>query len=137
VRRLVPAQLDKEVGVRRKSRLTPLLVVGAVSLAAAWGFAAQTAVSGHYHTNCVGHGLVHGGSTTDGSFHSRVESGCGGGWKTCSLYTSYSLRGTSYALDPSSCNFWVGTGTECASEAHVDYDGIFSSHIHWAHNWCL
>jgi hypothetical protein len=113
------------------------LLVGAV-IAALTGFTTQVAVGNHYHTNCVGHGFVHGTDTNDGSFHSRVESlaGCGSGERFCDLYTWGGYRGGGTAYDPGTCNFWVGSGTECASEAHVDYNGTWASHVHYAHNWC-
>ena len=44
-----------------------------------WGAAVKIAIAEHYHVACVGHGFVHGESTTDGSFFARVEAGCGGG----------------------------------------------------------
>ncbi|MEA2494929.1 MAG: hypothetical protein QOJ29_2840 [Thermoleophilaceae bacterium] len=116
------------------------LALGAV-IAAVAGFGSQAAIGSHYHTTCVGNGFVHGDSTTDGSFHSRVESdgvtgGCGDGSRVCTLYTWGSYRGGSTAWDPTTCNFWVGSGTECASEAHVDFNGAWASHVHYAHNWC-
>jgi hypothetical protein len=116
------------------------LAVGAV-IAALAGFATQSAVGNHYHTTCVGNGFVHGTSTDDSSFHSRVESdgvsgGCGDGSRVCALYTSGAFRGSATAWDPNTCNFWVGTGSECASEAHVDFNGVWASHTHYAHNWC-
>lgn len=122
-------------------RLRPAAVVALLLAAATWGAIAQTAIGDHYHSSCVGHGFVHGSSTTDGSMHSRVESdgvsgGCGDARRYCDLYTNGAYRGGSSAIDPSSCNFWVGSGTECASTAHVDFDGVFASHIHFAHNWC-
>jgi hypothetical protein len=119
-------------GSKRLARLMAIAFVIALST----GLLTRAAVADHYHTNCVGHGFVHGTSTSDGSFHSRVEPGCGNGLKTCTLYTSGSYRGGEGTYDPSSCSFWVGSGSECASEAHVDYDGVFSSHVHYAHNWC-
>jgi uncharacterized membrane protein len=119
------------------SRFGRALVLGAL-VAALAGFATQTAVGNHYHTTCVGNGFVHGTSTTDDSFHSRVESvgGCGSGQRICTLYTHGAYRGGSDAYDPGTCNFWEGSGTECASEAHVDYNGTWASHVHYAHNWC-
>jgi hypothetical protein len=116
------------------------LAIGAV-VAAIAGFASQAAIGNHYHTSCVGNGFVHGASSTDGSFHARVESdggpgGCGDGQRTCNLYTSGVFRGGDTAFDPGTCNFFVGSGSECASEAHVDFDGVWSSHAHLAHNWC-
>jgi hypothetical protein len=103
-------------------------------------FSAAVVVNGasgaHYHVECVGNGFVHGTSTTDGSFHSRVEASCGSGLKVCALYTSGTYRGYASTYDPNTCNFWVGSGTECASEAHVDFNGVFVSHVHYAHNWC-
>jgi hypothetical protein len=124
---------DKEVAVRS-------VLIGAV-VAALAGFGTQAAVGNHYHTTCVGNGLVHGTSTTDNSYHSRVESdgvsgGCGDGMRTCTLYTGSTLRGGGTAYDPTTCNFWVGSGTECLGSAHVDFDGAWASHVHYAHNWC-
>lgn len=67
-----------------------------LALVAAFGFSAvvTTAVGAHFHDyacngNCsTGHGMVHGSSTTDNAFHSRVDSrppNPGGFWAQCVL----------------------------------------------------
>jgi hypothetical protein len=129
-----------EARARPPGRVSRALLFGAL-MAAIAGFGTQAAVGNHYHTTCVGNGFVHGSSTTDSSYHARVESdgvlgGCGDGSRVCDLYTWDVYRGGEVAYDPATCNFWVGTGTECASEAHVDFNGTWASHTHYAHNWC-
>lgn len=115
---------------------TKTLLLAAAILAILLIYSAQATAS-HYHTNCVGHGMVHGSSTTDGSWHARVEAGCGNpGTKTCVVksngvakYTSYVASGTA-----STCNQW---SYNCCSEqtgsATVDFNGVFSSHTHYPH----
>lgn len=95
------------------------------------------AKAGHYHTNCVGHGMVHGSSTTDGSWFARVEAGCGNpGRKTCVVKSNGVAKYTTYIGSGSSamCNQWsYGCCTEQTGSATVDFDGVFSSHTHYPH----
>lgn len=111
------------------------LVAIAVTCAVLVG--ASTANAGHYHTNCVGHGYVHGSSTIDNAFHSRVEAGCGNpGKKTCLLRKSgVNIGGTSVPTGQNStCNFFgCCSYNEETSWADVDFDGVFASHTHLAH----
>lgn len=106
----------------------------------AWGAVVKVALADHYHVACVGHGFVHGDSTTDGSFFSRVEPGCGSTYRQCDLYSNGSFIGGSSVSGTSlTCNLWsrsIGNFTECASTAHVYSAGVFSTHVHKAHNWC-
>jgi len=94
----------------------------------------------HYHTNCVDHGFVHGESTTDGSFFSRVYEGCGSTQRTCKIYSGGAWQGTQTVNSGTgTCNLWsqsLGSFTECASYAKVYSSGVFSEHDHLAHNWC-
>ena len=104
-----------------------------------WGAAVKVALADHYHVNCVGHGFVHGESTTDGSFFARVETGCGSTWRECKLYTYGSFVGGMTTTGSATCNLWsrnFGNFTECASTAHVQAAGVFGSHVHKAHNYC-
>jgi len=105
-----------------------------------WGAAVKVALADHYHVACVGHGFVHGDSTTDGSFFSRVEAGCGSTLRECELYTNGSfIGGSSVSGSTATCNLWsrsLGSYTECASTAHTYSSGVFSNHVHKAHNWC-
>lgn len=111
-----------------------------VVCAFALGYVAQVAWADHWHTNCVTHGFVHGASNGDGSFFARVDPGCGSTGRTCSLYSSGGyVGGETVAGTTTTCNAWsrnFGNFTECASTAHVQASGIFSSHVHKAHNWC-
>ena len=113
-----------------------LLVVLLVGFA--WGAIVRVALADHYHVACVGHGFVHGDVTTDGSFFSRVEAGCGSTYRTCALYVSGSFVGDT-SVTTGTCNLWsrsLGNYTECAGTAHVYSSGVFASHVHKAHNWC-
>jgi hypothetical protein len=130
MRRLLPERVPVRTGL------------AALCAAAGIGAAAQLAEAGHYHTSCVGHGYVHGSSTGDGSFFARVEAGCGNpGQKTCVLYLNRAPYGSSQTVPAggtSNCSAWSWYGgRECAGSAHVDFDGVFVSHEHLAHNWCL
>ena len=58
-----------------------------------WGAVVRVALADHYHVNCVGHGFVHGDSTSDGSFFARVEQGCGSTLRECDLYTNGNFIG--------------------------------------------
>lgn len=102
-------------------------------------YAAATAFAAHYHTNCVGHGFVHGSSTTDNAFHARVEAGCGNpGSKNCVL------RSTNGAIFIASHSIAAGVNQGCnafsnygfwerSSKATVDFNGVFVSHDHFPH----
>ncbi len=111
-------------------------------LLAAFSFGAivRVASADHYHNACVDHGFVHGDSTTDGSFFARVYEGCGSSLRVCDLYNYGSfVGGQSVGAYTGTCNAWslsFGSYTECASTAHVYSSGVFSSHVHKAHNWC-
>jgi hypothetical protein len=120
-------------------RTLPLLVLALVC-SFSFGAIVRVAVADHYHVACVGHGFVHGNYTTDGSFYGRVEAGCGSTLRNCHLYTygSY-IGGQTVTGSTAMCNAWshsFGSYTECASTTHVDSRGVFSSHVHKAHNWC-
>jgi hypothetical protein len=105
-----------------------------------FGAITKVAVGEHWHSNCVAHGFVHGDSTTDGSFFSRVEAGCGSTSRRCEIYNWGSFVGSiSVGGTTTTCNAWsrnYGDYTECASTAHVYSSGVFNEHIHKAHNWC-
>ena len=104
----------------------------------AWGAIVRVALADHYHVACVGHGFVHGDSTTDGSFFARVEAGCGSTLRRCEIYANGSFAGGE-TVSSGTCNLWsrsLGSYTECASTAHVYSAGVFSDHVHKAHNWC-
>jgi hypothetical protein len=121
------------------ARLSRLLLLMAV-VGFAWGAAVTLATAGHYHVACVAHGFVHGDSTTDGSFFSRVEPGCGSTLRRCELYTYGSFIGSETASGTTTtCNLWsrsFGNYTECASKSHNYSAGVFASHAHLAHNYC-
>jgi hypothetical protein len=109
------------------------LVVGAAAIGAP-----STASAGHWHDNCVWHGLVHGSSAWDNQFHSRVEAGCGNpGQKLCRLYYIDGPTGPSETIPGGSsatCNVSsYGNWGEQASYAQVDFNGVFSYHSHGAH----
>jgi hypothetical protein len=119
-------------------RAARLLV--AVLAAFAFGALVRATNADHYHSNCVGHGFVHGSSTSDGSFFSRVEPGCGSTWRRCSIYSGGVFRGEEITPDGgTTCNAWsfsFGSFSECRSYANVYSSGVFSAHNHLAHNWC-
>ncbi|HYH88683.1 MAG TPA: hypothetical protein VEX67_05590 [Solirubrobacteraceae bacterium] len=119
-------------------RTIPLLVL---ALVCSFSFGAIVRIAAaDYHVTCVGHGFVHGGSLSDGSFFGRVEPGCGSTLRNCHLYTwgSY-IGGQTVTGSTATCNAWswnFGNYTECASTTHVSNQGVFSNHVHKASNWC-
>ena len=64
------------------------LVLLALFCAASFGAIVTVARATSYHTTCVGHGFVEGGSQTDGSFFSRIEAGCSATYRNCELWIS-------------------------------------------------
>ena len=67
------------------------IVLLALLCAFSFGAIVKVALADSYHTTCVGHGFVAGGSQTDGSFFARVEPGCSANYRTCAIY-SYNRR---------------------------------------------
>lgn len=123
----------------RRTAISPRLLVVVLCTGLLWGAAVKIAMAEHYHVACIAHGFVHGESTTDGSFFARVESGCGAGVRECRLYTYGSHVGSQTVSGTTTCNVWsrtFGSYTECASTAHTSAAGVFSSHVHKAHNYC-
>jgi hypothetical protein len=116
------------------------IVLLALLCAFSFGAIVKVALADSYHVTCVGHGFDAGSSQTDGSFFARVEPGCSGTNKQCSLYTNGVLIGYSTIYGASGyCNTWsrnFGNYSECNSTAHVYYQGVFSDHVHTAPNWC-
>jgi hypothetical protein len=119
-------------------RLTPSLLALALVCAFSFGAIVKIAFADDYHVTCVGHGYVHGASQTDGSFFARVESGCGSNWRSCDIYVWGNHIG-GLTVGDAMCSAWsrdYGDYTECASTAHVEFNGQFSEHVHKASNWC-
>lgn len=121
-----------------------------LALLAAFSFSAivTTALANHFHTvNGIGHGFVHGGSTTDGSFFSRIDAHTpsNGFWADCTVYgngglTTISSESQAYDV---TCNAWSG-GTGLWNESQgvalvhsYDYSGQINepvpSHYHFPH----
>ncbi len=99
----------------------------------------RVAFADDYHVACVGHGYVHGSSQTDGSFHSRVEAGCGPNSRLCDIYVGGAFKGGLSVLPTSTCNAWsrnYGDYRECDSTSHTELRSYFSNHTHKASNWC-
>lgn len=120
-------------------RLTPALVVLTLACAFSFGAIVQLASADHYHVNCVPHGFVHGDNLNDQSFFARVEYGCSSGNRNCSIVTWGVRQGDQVVGGTATCNLWswsLGSLSECGSTAHVGYAGLFSTHVHKAHNWC-
>jgi hypothetical protein len=117
------------------------VLVLAALCAFSFGMLVKAAVADPYHTTCVGHGIVQGASTTDGSFFSRVENGCSPTYRYCGIGVSGSgVVGSQEAYGGgSTCSAWsfdFGDYTECHGYADVYNAGIFSEHNHLASNWC-
>lgn len=121
-----------------KALTRPLLAM-LVCCAFSFGAIVTSAFAVDYHSNCVGHGFVSGSSPTDGSFFSRVETGCGTATRYCVIYTSGVFEGQDTAYSGSSCNLWsnsIGTLSECHSTSHTEFDGVFADHTHTPNNYC-
>jgi hypothetical protein len=106
-----------------------------------FGWFFQVAAADPYHTTCVGHGLVQGASTTDGSFFSRVETGCSATYRYCGVGVSPSgiVGAQDQYGNTSNCNATArdyGDYTECHGYANVYNAAVFSQHDHLASNWC-
>jgi hypothetical protein len=110
------------------------LVLLALLCAVSFGAIVHRALAVEYHTACVGHGFVAGGSPTDGSFFSRIDAGCSSTWRECAIYSGGSWIGSQVTPDTSTtCNLWsrdFGNYAECSSSAHVNNPGVFSAHVH-------
>ena len=120
-------------------RRLPRAMLG-LMLAGAFSFGAivQLAVADDYHSNCVGHGFLHGASQSDGSFFSRVEGGCGSGWRSCDIFVWGNYVG-GLTVGAATCNAWSrdwGSYTECAATSHTKFLPYFGEHVHKASNWC-
>jgi hypothetical protein len=126
--------------MRGSHRLPLGVLLLALLVAFSFGAIVRVALAVDYHTTCVGHGFVSGGSQTDGSFFSRVETGCSSTYRECSLYTGGNLDGgTSTPDSGTTCNTWsrdFGTYSECDSTAHVSDPAAFSDHVHVPDNYC-
>ncbi len=119
--------------------------VGVLLLAAlcafSFGMLVKVAVADPYHTTCVGHGIVQGASTTDGSFFSRIENGCSATYRYCGVGVSPSgvVGSVEVYGNTTTCNATArdyGDFTECHGYADVYNSAIFSQHNHLASNWC-
>jgi hypothetical protein len=124
------------MGERR--RLTPALLALTLVCAFCFGAIVKLAFADDYHVTCVGHGFVHGASQTDGSFFSRVSSGCGSNSRKCDIYVSGWFAG-GYWVGNATCNAWsrdFGWFTECRATSHTRFVGVFADHVHKASNWC-
>ena len=125
---------------RREATVSPRFLLLVVLTGFLWGAAVKVALAEHYHVACIPHGFVHGESTTDGSFFARVETGCGSTLRQCDLYTNGSFKGgMTVSAAGTTCNAWsrsFGSFSECASTAHTYASGVFSNHVHKAHNYC-
>ncbi len=116
------------------------LLLLALLCAFSFGAIVKVASAVSYHVTCVAHGFVEGGSQTDGSFFSRIDSGCGSPWRKCYIYANGVVRGSEIAYDSAICNAWsrdYGDYTECTGQARTYDPGVFSDHFHNAPNWCM
>lgn len=118
--------------------MTPLLILLALSCAFSFGAIVKYAFAVDYHVTCVGHGFVSGSNPTDGSFFSRVESGCGSANRFCYIYVSGTFVG-GLGTGALACNAWsrdYGNYTECHATSHTELVGQFPEHTHKPVNWC-
>jgi hypothetical protein len=104
-----------------------------------------TAAVAHQHYNPeglpLGHGFVHGSSNTDGSFHSRVESGAAP--RYCEIDTLN--HPAPYLFESigdftTTCNVWSGerwqSATECIYRSETDPAQYDVKHHHRPVNYC-
>lgn len=108
--------------------------------AAAFSFGAITniATADHYHVNCNNHGLVHGSSTADSNYHSRVEGSPCVMASRCKVGQWGNNIREGWGTPGATCNIQlVGYGPECGGTADVFADKWGPSfHRHYAHNRC-
>ena len=120
----------------------------AFSAAFAFSAAVHVASADHYHVFCnaggaAGHGFVHGGSTTDGAWHARVETGCGNTLKYCEAGSiGQGSKGFTRSLESACDKLVYGTGylykdQECWGWAYLSQDARINPHYHYAHNRCF
>ena len=115
-------------------------IASALGLVVLAAFMANVAFGNHYHNNCVNHGFVHGSSTGDNYFWSRIEAGCGNpGSKYCRLIYAYGRVVSTNAVaryQNVTCNAAAtpadGAG-EYATTSFTDFNGVFSDHGHYGH----
>lgn len=112
-----------------------------LTLLAAFAFGATVTVawSAHYHTagaSCSSnHGLVHGSSTNDGSWHGRVEQGtCPPTYHSCVATNTSGDHLASDGVYYGTCNaHYNGSRSELYAAANAYYETQISSHLHYAH----
>lgn len=122
-----------------RSGLTAAGLAAFVLGAALFGPLLSPADAGHYQISgyCGSpHGLVHGSSTTDGAFHSRVEiGGCPPTYKVCSvgvIYSDFYVTDRSYQT---TCNAsYNHGGNEQEGIANTFYEAVFDPHGHRPHS---
>lgn len=91
----------------------------------------------HFHVTCNNHGLVHGGSTFDGVYHSRVEGGPCIGESRCDTGFAGSIIIYGIASPGFTCdNIYNSPVAECKGNAWTRLDGHFVYHRHDAHSPC-
>jgi hypothetical protein len=112
-----------------------------LTLVAAFSFGAIVTVawSDHYHVSgnscSAWHGLVHGNSTNDGSWHARVEQGtCPPTWHQCIATNVNGVYLASDAVNYGTCNaHYNGSRREPYAAANVYYETQIPRHTHYAH----
>ncbi|HEV3001563.1 MAG TPA: hypothetical protein VGW75_12550 [Solirubrobacteraceae bacterium] len=103
----------------------------------AFGAVIKVASASHYHTNCNGHGLVHGNSTSDSAYHSRVEGGPCQRTSRCDVGQFGNIVSYGGAAAGVTCdNFLSGYGPECYGNAWTRLTDAFDYHRHDAHSPC-
>lgn len=91
----------------------------------------------------AGHGFVHGGSTTDNAWHSRIELGCGRTLKHCEVGSvGGASKGYSQSIESTCDRLGYGSAyrfkdTECWGWAYVFQEGRINAHHHLPHNRCI
>ena len=121
------------------ARLTMPLVAMAAACTFSFGAIVEVALADDYHVTCTGHGFVNGASTTDGSFFSRVDTGCGPNSRLCDIYVGGVFKGGLTVQSTSTCNAWsrsYGDYQECNATSHTELQPYFSNHTHKSSNWC-
>jgi len=127
----------------RNVRCRPALVATVLAASALAMLTPVAVATNHYHsTNGSNHGFVHGGSTTDGSMHSRVEfASFRNYYRECWVFERASAKTYEYrsGYDATTCNLWNGgfgaDPPECKWNAYLRYDYTFAGHFHYAQGY--
>lgn len=132
--------------VNQPSRIRWWLLIVALFAAFAFGAMVKVALADHYHSfNMIGHGVIHGDSTTDGYFFTETDSPWLGTAGDPNL--NYCLIGDArygnyadlYTANSDRCRIWSARVAdrvdECYAYTQNAVENKLQAHTHLAHNY--